>query len=40
MRRGAVRLRLWFERFTERARQVIVLGYDEARQLKHDYIGD
>jgi ATP-dependent Clp protease ATP-binding subunit ClpA len=28
-----------FERFTERARQVIVLAQDEARELKHDYIG-
>jgi hypothetical protein len=28
-----------FERFTERARQVVVLAQDEARGLKHDYIG-
>jgi len=28
-----------FERFTERARQVVVLGQDEARALKHNYIG-
>jgi ATP-dependent Clp protease ATP-binding subunit ClpA len=28
-----------FERFTERARQVIVLAQDEARTLEHDYIG-
>jgi ATP-dependent Clp protease ATP-binding subunit ClpA len=28
-----------FERFTERARQVIVLAQDEARALKHNYIG-
>ena len=28
-----------FERFTERARQVIVLSQDEARELKHNYIG-
>ena len=28
-----------FERFTERARQVVVLAQDEARHLKHDYIG-
>jgi ATP-dependent Clp protease ATP-binding subunit ClpC len=28
-----------FERFTERARQVVVLAQDEARQLKHNYIG-
>jgi ATP-dependent Clp protease ATP-binding subunit ClpC len=28
-----------FERFTERARQVVVLAQDEARTLKHDHIG-
>lgn len=28
-----------FERFTERARQIVVLAQDEARQLKHNYIG-
>jgi ATP-dependent Clp protease ATP-binding subunit ClpC len=28
-----------FERFTERAREVIVLAQDEARALKHNYIG-
>ncbi len=28
-----------FERFTERARQVVVLAQDEARALKHNYIG-
>ncbi|HEY6028912.1 MAG TPA: Clp protease N-terminal domain-containing protein, partial [Gaiellaceae bacterium] len=28
-----------FERFTERARHVVVLAQDEARSLKHDYIG-
>ena len=28
-----------FERFTDRARQVIVLAQDEARSLDHDYIG-
>jgi ATP-dependent Clp protease ATP-binding subunit ClpC len=28
-----------FERFTERARQVVVLAQDEARALAHDYIG-
>jgi ATP-dependent Clp protease ATP-binding subunit ClpC len=28
-----------FERFTERARQVVVLAQDEARRLRHDYIG-
>jgi len=28
-----------FERFTERARQVVVLAQDEARVLRHNYIG-
>jgi ATP-dependent Clp protease ATP-binding subunit ClpC len=28
-----------FERFTERSRQVVVLAQDEARALKHSYIG-
>jgi len=28
-----------FERFTERARQVVVLAQDEARTFAHDYIG-
>jgi len=28
-----------FERFTERARQAVVLAQDEARAFKHDYIG-
>jgi ATP-dependent Clp protease ATP-binding subunit ClpA len=28
-----------FKRFTERARQVVVLAQDEARALKHNYIG-
>jgi ATP-dependent Clp protease ATP-binding subunit ClpA len=28
-----------FERFTERARQVVVFAQDEARVLKHNYIG-
>src|SRR5919108_4748377 len=28
-----------FERFTERARQVVVLAQDEARRLQHNYIG-
>jgi ATP-dependent Clp protease ATP-binding subunit ClpC len=28
-----------FERFTERARQVVVLAQEEARALKHNYIG-
>jgi hypothetical protein len=38
MRHGST-LRLVFERFTERARQVVVLAQDEARSLKHNYIG-
>ena len=28
-----------FERFTERARQMIVLGQDEARTFDHPFIG-
>jgi len=28
-----------FERFTERARQTVVYAQDEARELKHNYIG-
>src|SRR5690242_3964485 len=28
-----------YERFTERARQVVVLAQDEARTLKHKYLG-
>jgi ATP-dependent Clp protease ATP-binding subunit ClpC len=28
-----------FERFTPRARQVVVVAEDEARRLKHNYIG-
>jgi ATP-dependent Clp protease ATP-binding subunit ClpC len=28
-----------FERFTERGRQAVVLAQDEARSLKHNYIG-
>ena len=28
-----------FERFTERARQVVVLAQEEARALRHNYIG-
>jgi ATP-dependent Clp protease ATP-binding subunit ClpC len=28
-----------FERFTERARQVVVFAQEEARDLKHNYIG-
>lgn len=35
-------MRSWlslFERFTESARQVVVLAQEESRSLKHDYIG-
>ncbi|HKZ40924.1 MAG TPA: Clp protease N-terminal domain-containing protein [Candidatus Hodarchaeales archaeon] len=32
-------VRVIFERFTERARQVIVCAQDEARKSKHNYIG-
>ena len=28
-----------FERFTERARRVVVLAQEEARMLDHDYVG-
>jgi len=28
-----------FERFTERSRQVVVLAQEEARALRHNYIG-
>ena len=28
-----------FERFTEQARQVVVLAQEEARVLRHNYIG-
>jgi ATP-dependent Clp protease ATP-binding subunit ClpC len=28
-----------FERFTDRARRVVVLAQDEARRLDHNYIG-
>jgi ATP-dependent Clp protease ATP-binding subunit ClpC len=28
-----------FERFTERARQVVVLAQEEARDLRHNYVG-
>ncbi len=30
---------MMFERFTERARQVVVLAQEEARNLRHNYIG-
>src|SRR6187551_3299250 len=33
------RIKTVFERFTERARQVVVLAQEEARILKHNYIG-
>ncbi len=36
---GGRRLFSVFERFTERARQVVVLAQDEARALRHNYIG-
>jgi ATP-dependent Clp protease ATP-binding subunit ClpA len=35
----AGRIRWVFERFTERARQVVVLASEESRMLKHDHIG-
>jgi ATP-dependent Clp protease ATP-binding subunit ClpC len=28
-----------FERFTDRARRVVVLAHEEARMLNHDYVG-
>jgi ATP-dependent Clp protease ATP-binding subunit ClpC len=28
-----------FQRFTERARQVVIFGQEEARRLRHNYIG-
>src|SRR5690348_13582225 len=31
--------RIMFERFTDRARRVVVLAQEEARMLNHDYIG-
>src|SRR5215217_5382747 len=34
--RGAMRM---FERFTDRARRVVVLAQEEARMLSHNYIG-
>jgi len=30
---------LMFERFTDRARRVVVLAQEEARMLNHNYIG-
>jgi ATP-dependent Clp protease ATP-binding subunit ClpA len=38
LRLGAI-LRGVFERFTEQARQVVVLAQEEARELGHNYIG-
>ena len=38
-RRSRHRTTAPFERFTERARQVIVLAQEEARGLRHNYIG-
>jgi hypothetical protein len=37
--RVATSLTLVFERFTERARQVVVLAHEEAVALRHNYIG-
>ena len=31
--------KLMFERFTDRARRVVVLAQEEARMLNHNYIG-
>jgi ATP-dependent Clp protease ATP-binding subunit ClpA len=36
---GDARWRAMFERFTDRARHVVVLAQDEARRLDHNYIG-
>ena len=33
------RARSMFERFTDRARRVVVLAQEEARMLNHNYIG-
>jgi ATP-dependent Clp protease ATP-binding subunit ClpC len=38
-RRTRPESKIVFERFTERARQVVVLAQEEARILKHNYIG-
>jgi ATP-dependent Clp protease ATP-binding subunit ClpC len=32
-------VRCMFEKFTDRARRVVVLAQEEARMLNHDYIG-
>jgi len=37
--KAPVRLRFMFERFTGRARHVVVLSQEEARLLNHNYIG-
>src|SRR3954463_5302261 len=39
LRRTRRKEEIVFERFTERARQVVVLAQEEARILKHNYIG-
>jgi ATP-dependent Clp protease ATP-binding subunit ClpC len=36
---SGVRRRAMFERFTDRARRVVVLAQEEARMLDHNYIG-
>src|ERR1700731_2558841 len=36
---SSARRRTMFERFTDRARRVVVLAQDEARMLNHNYIG-
>jgi ATP-dependent Clp protease ATP-binding subunit ClpC len=36
---SGARRRAMFERFTDRARRVVVLAQDEARRLNHNYIG-
>src|ERR1700683_3959662 len=36
---SSVRRRTMFERFTDRARRVVVLAQEEARMLNHNYIG-
>ena len=38
-RNGKVMVKPMFERFTDRARRVIVLAQEEARMLNHNYIG-
>src|SRR6204780_1967227 len=36
---SSVRWRTMFERFTDRARRVVVLAQEEARMLNHNYVG-